>query len=190
MISFYFLTHRFKRSMLEITSETSYDVLWKYLLPYKTKPLPADVTFTVAAGKKEYDIIRLYESGEEFFSQKIIDVLSQFVDMSDKCYPIRIEGVEKQYYVIYNLKKYKFLNLEENVFEDEPGCIGVQDESLPIFSLEGTKCIIVSEDIKDALLKNKITNIKLTECFGCTLEEYKKNKKSLMKLEVHEYRDK
>ena len=31
---------------------------------------------------------------------------SQFVDMSDKCYPIRIEGVEKQYYVIYNLKKY------------------------------------------------------------------------------------
>ena len=56
--------------MLEITSETSYDVLWKYLLPYKTKPLPADVTFTVAAGKKEYDIIRLYESGEEFFSQK------------------------------------------------------------------------------------------------------------------------
>ena len=190
MISFYFLTHRFKRSMLEITSETSYDVLWKYLLPYKTKPLPADVTFTVAAGKKEYGIIRLYESGEEFFSQKIIDVLSQFVDMSDKCYPIRIEGVEAQYYVIYNLKKYKFLNLEENLFEDEPGCIGVQDESLPIFSLEGTKCIIVSEDIKDALLKNKVTNIKLTECFGCTLEEYKKNKKSLMKLEVHEYRDK
>ena len=69
MIAFYFLTHRFKRSMLEITSETSYDVLWKYLLPYKTKPLPADVTFTVAAGKKEYDIIRLYESSVDFFSQ-------------------------------------------------------------------------------------------------------------------------
>ena len=190
MISFYFLTHRFKRSMLEITSETSYDVLWKYLLPYKTKPLPADVTFTVAAGKKEYDIIRLYESSVFFFSQKIIDVLSQFVDMSDKCYPIRIEGVEKQYYVIYNLKKYKFLNLEENVFEDEPGCIGVQDESLPIFSLEGTKCIIVSGNIKDALLKSKVSNITLTECFGCSLEEYKNNKKYLMKLEVHEYRDK
>ena len=69
MVAFYFLTHRFKRSMLEITSETSYDVLWKYLLPYKTKPLPADVTFTVAAGKKEYDIIRLYESSVDFFSQ-------------------------------------------------------------------------------------------------------------------------
>ena len=56
MVAFYFLTHRFKRSMLEITSETSYDVLWKYLLPYKTKPLPADVTFTVATGKKEYEL--------------------------------------------------------------------------------------------------------------------------------------
>jgi len=30
----------------------------------------------------------------------------------------------------------------------------------------------------------------LTECFGCSLEEYKNNKKYLMKLEVHEYRDK
>lgn len=190
MISSYFLTHRFKRSMLEITSETSYDVLWKYLLPYKTKPLPADVTFTVAAGKKEYDIIRLYESSVDFFSQKIIDVLSQFVDMSDKCYPIRIEGVEKQYYVIYNLKKYKFLNLDENLFEDEPGCIGVQDELLPIFSLEGTKCIVVSESIKDALLKSKVSNITLTECFGCSLDEYGKIKKSKVKPEVHVYSDK
>ena len=39
MISFYFLTHRFKRSMLEITSETSYDVLWKYFLTL-TKCVP------------------------------------------------------------------------------------------------------------------------------------------------------
>ena len=29
MISFYILTHRFKRSMLEITSDTSIDVLSK-----------------------------------------------------------------------------------------------------------------------------------------------------------------
>ena len=190
MIHLFDFTHHFKKSMLEISSTTSYDILWKYLDPLQKERLPSNITFKLEAGKKQYDIIRLYESGEEFFSQKIIDVLSQFVDMSDKCYPIRIEGVEKQYYVIYNLKKYKFLNLEENVFEDEPGCIGVQDESLPIFSLEGTKCIIVSGNIKDALLKSKVSNITLTECFGCSLEEYKNNKKYLMKLEVHEYRDK
>ena len=190
MISFYFLTHRFKRSMLEITSETSYDVLWKYLLPYKTKPLPADVTFTVAAGKKEYDIIRLYESGEEFFSQNVIDVLSLFVDMTDKCYPINIDDIEKQYYAIYNLEAFSFLNREESTFEDEPCCFGVNVPSLPLFGIEGTKCIIVSTEVKNALLKHKLSNIRLLECFGCTLEEYKKNKKSLMKLEVHEYRDK
>ena len=190
MLSFYFLEQRFKRSMLEITSSTSYEVLWNYLNPHKTTSLPENITFLVATGKKTYDIIRLYESGEYFFSQRIIDILSQFIDMSNKCYPIKIQGIEEQYYVIYNLEQYPFINQDESLFEDEPSCIGVQDKFLSLFSLKHTKSIIVSEDIKDALLKNKITNIELTECFGCTLEEYKENKKSLMKLEVHKYRDK
>lgn len=189
MVSFYFLEHRFKRSMLEITSSTSYEVLWNYLNPHKKIKLQENITFFVAAGKKAYDIIRLYESGEYFFSQRIINVLSQFVDMSDKCYPIKIKGIDKQYYVIYNLEQYPFLNQDENIFEDEPGCIGVQDKSLSLFSLKHTKSIIVSEAVKDALRKNKVTNIELTECFGCTLEEYKEIKKSKIKPEVHAYRD-
>ena len=57
MVSFYFLEHRFKRSMLEITSSTSYEVLWKYLIPHKKIKLQEDITFSVAAGKKAYDII-------------------------------------------------------------------------------------------------------------------------------------
>jgi len=190
MLSFYFLEQRFKRSMLEITSSTSYEVLWNYLNPHEAKTLPENITFFVATGKKPYDIIRLYESGEYFFSQRIIDVLSQFVDMSNKCYPIKIQGIIEQYYVIHNLEQYPFINQDESLFEDEPSCIGVQDKSFSLFSLKHTKSVIVSEDIKDALLKNKITNIKLTECFGCTLEEYKKNKNSLMKLNVHVFRDK
>jgi hypothetical protein len=43
MISLFDLTHRFKRSMLEITSETSYDILDKYLDPSQTEKLPDDV---------------------------------------------------------------------------------------------------------------------------------------------------
>lgn len=70
MISFYIFTHRFKRSMLEITSDTPIDILWKYLNPLQKEKLPANVQFKVAAGKKAYDIIRLYESGEYFFSKK------------------------------------------------------------------------------------------------------------------------
>lgn len=190
MVSFYFLTHRFKRSMLEITSNTSYDVLWKYLKPNKKEKLPNNVTFSVATGKKKYDIIRLYESGEKFFSQKVIDVLSLFVDMSEKCYPIKIKDVEEQYYVIYNLKQFQFLNQDESLFDDEPACIGVQDKTLSLFSLKHTKSIIVSEAVKDALLKNKVSNIELIECFGCTLEEYEEIKKGKIKPTVHIYNDK
>ena len=100
MITYYKIFNRFKRSMLEITSETDYKILRKYLDPLRKEKLPDDIKFKVAVGKKNYDIIRLYECGEEFYSQRIIDVLSQFVDMSNKCYPIKIEGILEQYYII------------------------------------------------------------------------------------------
>ena len=84
-----------KRSQLEIVSNVSYTLLWDYLVPYKKEKLPDGITFRVSAGKKNYDVIRLFESGEYFFSQKFIDVLSQFMDMSDKCYPIKVEDAEE-----------------------------------------------------------------------------------------------
>ncbi len=190
MKTIYMFTHRFKRSMLEITSDTDYDTLWKYLNPLQTEKLPDNITFRVAAGKKAYDIIRLYESGEKFHSQKVIDVLSQFVDMTDKCYPIKIEGVEEQYYFIYNLKAYPYLNRKENFYVDKPFYFGVEDSLIPIFGIQDTQYRIVSEDVKDALLKNKVTNIELMECFGCSKEEYKKIKKSKFVPQIRVYNDK
>lgn len=190
MIPLFEFTHRFKKGMLEISSNTSYDILWKYLDPLQKERLPSNITFKVKTGKKQYDIIRLYESGEEFFSQNVIDVLSLFTDMTDKCYPINIDGIEKQYYAIYNLEACSFLNREESTFEDEPCCFKVNISPLPLFSIEDTKCIIVSLEVKKALLKHKLSNIRLLECFGCTLEEYKENKESLKRLQIHEYRDK
>ena len=189
MFSYYSFNHRFKRSMLEITSKTSYDILWKYLDPLQKEKLPENIVFTIASGKKAYDIIRLYESGEYFFSQRVIYVLSKFIDMTDKCYPITIEGVETLYYVIYNLDAYTFINKDDLLFMYDPHFYYVQDNSLQIFGIKGTSCIIVSNEIKNALLKNKITNIELIECFGCSLEEYKEIKKSKFKPEVHAYRD-
>ena len=162
MFSYYSFNHRFKRSMLEITSKTSYDILWKYLDPLQKEKLPENIVFTIASGKKAYDIIRLYESGEYFFSQRVIYVLSKFIDMTDKCYPITIEGVETLYYVIYNLDAYTFINKDDLLFRYDPHFYYVQDNSLQIFGIKGTSCIIVSNEIKNALLKNKITNINLT----------------------------
>lgn len=191
MISLFCLTHRFKRSMLEITSETSYDILDKYLGPAQTEKLPDDVHFKVVAGKKKYDIIRYYGFAWEFYSQKFIEVLSQFVDMSDKCYPIKIDGIEEQYYVIYNLKTFPFWNKDDVVsMYDDPCYFGINDKSISISGIDNTAFIIVSEEIKDALLKSKISNIELLETFGCSIEEYKKIKESNFKPQIHIYEDK
>ena len=48
----------------------------------------------------------------------------------------------------------------------------------------------VSEDIKNALLKNKISNIFLTESFGCTKKEYKMLKKTKLIPQIRNYSDK
>ena len=168
-----------KRSELEIFSDDlPYRVLSEYLVPYHKEKLPLNVTFRISAGKKNYDVIRLFESGEYFFSQKFIDVLSQFMDMSDKCYPIKIEGTEEQYYVIYNLKEYPFLNKEKAIFDEEPCFFCGKDITASLFSINNTLCFVVTEELKNALIKNKISNIRFKETYLCTKEEYEAWKKS------------
>ena len=189
MISFFDFTHRFKRGMLEIASDAPIEILWNYLNPLQKEKLPANILFKVAAGKKAYDIIRLYESGEYFYSQRVIDVLSQFVEMSDKCYPIKIEGVANKYYVIYNLDACSYLNRDEETCMYDPRFYMVCDSSLPMFGIENTSCVMVSEAVKSALIKNKVTNIELIERFGCTQEEYEKIKRAKFRPEVHVFRD-
>lgn len=176
--------------MLEITSETDYKVLKKYLDPLQKEKLPDGIIFKVAIGKNDYDIIRLYECGEEFYSQRVIDVLSHFIDMSDKCYPIVIEGVMKQYYQIYNLEAYPFLNRKEHMSIDDPCFWGVHNASLQLFGIKNTSFVIVSEGIKNALLKNKISNIYLTESFGCSKEEYRMLKATKSIPQIKTYTDK
>ena len=80
MITVFSIGNAWKRSQLEIDSEIPYKILCEHLIPYQKEKLPNNIIFKVATGKKAYDLIRLFESGEFFFSQKIINVLSQFVD--------------------------------------------------------------------------------------------------------------
>lgn len=190
MISYYYLTRCFKRSMLEITSETSSDILWDCLRPLHNKNLPENITFKVVAGKKNYDIIGRYGYADDFYSQKFIDILSQFVDMSNMCYPIKIDGIEEQYYVINNLKAYPFWNRKEHTFMDDPYYFGVPDENIHIAGIEDTSIILLSEEVKNALLKNKISNISLLETFGCSFEEFEEIKKSGFKPQIHVYKNK
>ena len=180
MITVFNIHNDFKRSALEISSDASYKLLWEYLVPYQKKKLPESVTFKVAAGKKEYDLIRLFQSGEFFFSQRFIDVLSQFIDMSDKYYPIKIEGIEEQYYVIYNMAEYTFLNKDKAIFDEEPYFYSDcrKETTTSLLGITNTRLFVVTEDIKNALIKSKISNMYFKEAFLCTEEEYKEWQKS------------
>ena len=191
MISFYDFYSRNKRSMLIIAPEDSNDdAMIKYLAPLRKEKLPEKITFKVVAGKKMYDIIGLSHSWFVFFSQRIIDILSQFVDTSEICYPIKISGISEKYYIIYNLQHVYHLNKEKQLYMNQPCFYKMYPPYLPILGINGTGNILVSKEVKDALLKNKISNVEFVECFGCTLEEYEKIKKSKVKPEVHVYRDK
>ena len=168
----------FKQSQLEISSNTSYDLLYEYLVPYKKDMLPEDVFFEVATGKKSYDLIRLFQSGEFFFSQRFIDVLAHHVDMSDKCYPIKIKGIEEQYYVIYNIEESSYLNKEKSMFDEEPPFYCKNNIRNPLFAISNTRHFVVTDKLKNEIINNKLTNIEFTESFLCTREEYKEWRKS------------
>ena len=151
--------------------------------------LPNNITFSVVSGKKSYDIIRIYQAVGKFFSKRIIDVFSQFIDMSDKCYPINIKDVDMKYYAIFNLSEVPYLNRKENNFLEEPFFIDARNMNAPIFSIKDSRLIFVTEEVKDALFDNKITNISLEECFSCSRDGYERIKKTGIWPEVHSFAD-
>ena len=189
MKTFYRLAHRFKSSLLEITTDNVFDLSDEYMCLNTQKKVLEDITFRVATGKKSYDIIRFFEYVGHFYSQRIIDVLSQFIDMSDKCYPIKIKDVDMQYYVLYNLSYVPYINSKENNFLEEQTFIDTQKMSAPIFCIKNTGWLFVTEEVKDALFDNKITNISLEECFSCSREGYERIKKTGIWPEVRVYED-
>ena len=189
MKTFYRLAHRFKSSLLEITTDNVFDLSDEYMCLNTQKKVLENITFRVATGKKSYDIIRFFEYVGHFYSQRIIDVLSQFIDMSDKCYPLNIKDVDMQYYVLYNLSYVPYINSKENNFLEEPTFIDTQKMSAPIFCIKNTGWLFVTEEVKDALFDNKITNISLEECFSCSRDGYERIKKTGIWPEVHSFAD-
>lgn len=188
MKTFYLLNHRCKSSLLEITANNKFDPE-EYTIVNTKMTLPNNITFSVVSGKKSYDIIRIYQAVGKFFSKRIIDVFSQFIDMSDKCYPIKIKDVDMQYYVLYNLSYVPNVNRKENNFLEEPTFIDTQKMSAPIFCIKNTGWLFVTEEVKDALFDNKITNISLEECFSCSRDGYERIKKTGIWPEVRVYED-
>jgi hypothetical protein len=109
MITFYTFSWKVgTRSFVEVKANNSID--YKFIRPYlytiSKDRLPSDVSFSVVKGKRWTDIILLYEAAtHKFFSQRLIDILEQFIDLRNKCYPIDIAGAPFKYYTIYNLEE-------------------------------------------------------------------------------------
>lgn len=176
MTTAFFLFDDSKRSHITVQpTNITYDSLYEYVEPCVKKSLPDDVTFKVVKGKKFFDIITIHEAEcHYFYSQRLINLLSEFVDMSDKCYPINIEGIEEKYYMIYNLPEYKRLNrIKFELNPKEPQFYSEKEMIHPLFSFENAYKFAVSEEVMNHLIKNKVTNARFRACYISTEEEYK-----------------
>ena len=179
MTKFYIIDFAWKRSCIEVLPNIESKDYEKYLLPYKNQRLPEQTTFCIKAFKKEYDIIGIYQyMSLQLYSKELISILSSFTDMSDKCYKISLPDATKEYFVIYNLPTHICINLKavknwvKNFWPDRPIYRFVINDSIgPVFTLDGFNCVIVSEEIRKALTKAKITNIDFREVYGYTPEE-------------------
>lgn len=176
MITFYTFSWKVgTRSFVEVEANNSID--YKFIRPYlyttSKDRLPSDVYFSVVKGKRWTDIILLYEAAtHKFFSQRLIDILEQFIDLRNKCYPIDIAGAPFKYYTIYNL--------EELPYYIDPTCTKVVNErryfemikDYPhLFTVKDSNLRICTQEVKQAIEKAKLTNIEFDEIYGVTKDE-------------------
>ena len=74
--------------------------------------------------------------------------------------------------------------------KDDPRYYDIQNASKYIYAIGGTLNIIVNEEVKDALVRENISNMELTECFGCTKGEFDWIWETDEEPTVHFYKDK
>ena len=147
------------------------------LEPDSTEKFPNDVSFYVSQGKRWTDIINYHKGGLlHLYSQKLVDVLNQFVDMSNYCYPIKINNSTQSYYVLYNLPRLKYINryqqdyLFSQLWKDTI-CFSLPTQVPLLFNLENTLIVACVEDVKNAIQKAKLTNIYFYELYGLSHDE-------------------
>ncbi len=179
MKTYYDLRFAWKRSCIEIRPNIKLIDYLDYWLPFWHRRLPEDTKFSVKAGKKEYDIIGVNRCMDlHMYSNGLIYVLNQFTDMSKYCYKIDLSDVIKEYYVIYNLPTNRWISAKESKrwlndpWLDFPRIrfiIGKNDYK--VFSTNERGGLLVSEEVKRAIEKAKITNVEFEEAYGYTPEE-------------------
>ena len=137
-----------------------------------------NLPFRICHGKKQRDIIYYYEGiSIEFLSHNIYTFLSQYGDVSPYLYPIHIKDVDGVYYFVHNLPEVKFINrnvvIPNTNFEREIRCFLLQDNMPSFFTLNDSRLKVIPPEMKDAMIKSKITNIEFEPIYGVSsMEEY------------------
>ena len=175
MITFYYLMRRVEaRSIVEIKANQPYDymAIKPYFHPSCKKKLPLDISFSVVKGKRWADIIVLNEAvTHKFFSQRLIDILGQFIDITNKCYPVRIEGSPYNYYCIYNLEEFSFCTDATSMKYRDYNHFVLSNCNVDLFTIRDSNLKILSHKIKQIFEKEKLTNVEFSEIYGITKEE-------------------
>lgn len=161
----------------EIESDMPYNCISE--VPFdKANTELLDLPFRICHGKKQRDIIYYYEDiSIEFLSQNIYDFLSRYGDVKPYLYPIRISDIDDAYYFVHNLPEVHFINRNVYIpgtnYETEIPCFLLQDNLPPLFSLDNTRCKIITPEMKDAMIKTKLTNVSFEPVYGVSsMEEY------------------
>lgn len=184
MKKYYLFQYAWKRSCIEILPDkklegTFLSVFLDCQHPQTKNRLPDEIIFHIQAGKKEFDIISVYNCMcIYFYSKDFLSIINEFTDMSDKSYKIYLPDASNNYYNIYNLKCYHLINRKElnaypTILSEWPPVrfvLGNKDLG-PIFSVHTTNCRVISEELMEAMKKAKITNVKFEEAYGYTPEE-------------------
>lgn len=173
MKRFYYFIQNRRNSVIELRSNTPFAILDDCLHPSSDVKIPDDSTFKVVKGKKWTDAIILFESGITFYSQRLVDLLQHYTDITNQCYPIRIVDSEERYYTFYNMITYTRIN-PRSVFEDEPPYFLLPPfgEVSPFFTVGVSSLEICTEEVKKAMEKAKLTNIRFVPVYGLTEEEF------------------
>ena len=176
MEKYYYISSDFMRGCLYVYPVDEDSKYAQYMNVTSSVGLKPHTEFEIIQGKKEYDIICIFEDvTHKLYSERLIKVLSQFMDLTGKCVPVDVIGSETKYYSVYNFNEYLYFNRDFTLFgkEKEQSKFLIKNGDL-IFpaTCGGSNMFIINEDIKKAIEKAKLKNICFYEIYGCNEAEY------------------
>ena len=175
MKTFYHFGRRFY-GVWEIKSDMPYDEICKTNLNEEQLKL-LDLPFRIYHGKKQRDIICRYgDVSIEFLSQNVYDFLSQYEDIKPYLYPIHINDVNDVYYFVHDLPNVKCINPNvqlPDTYMFEIPCFLLKEDLPPLFTMSRSRLKIITPEMKDAMIKAKLTNVAFRPIYGVSsMEEY------------------